>query len=118
MTAFNPGDRVRIVRDKSISAYNGVLGVVDIIANDNLWPIRVIFDEPVAERDNIAADIFDPDEIELVPPPEPAPADGETQALRERLLELAIKAAGFEDTHVTIVEAAKAFEAYITGDTK
>lgn len=121
MTDFNPGDRVRIVRDKSISAYNGVTGAIDTVANDNLWPIRVIFDEPVAACGNIKADIFDPDEIELIiaeSEPSPTPADPELQALRERLLDKTIKAIDFGADADTIVTIAKAFEAYVTGDTK
>lgn len=55
--------------------------------------------------------------VELVTDEAPTSvADGETQALRERLLDKAIEWATYTDSDV--LDTAKAFEAYITGGTK
>lgn len=55
--------------------------------------------------------------VELVAD-EPGRADPDSRALRERLLDKAIKAVDFSADAATVVETAQAFEAYITGGTK
>lgn len=127
MTDFKKGDRVRVVQDRTIPEYNGLTGTVESVSDDILWAIRVVFDEPVASRDGITADVFDDTEIELIAADDaaddatdeqPTPADPDLQALRERLLDKAIHSTGFAPDTDSVLATAKAFEAYVTGGTK
>lgn len=112
MTTFKPGDRVQWLgfiepNPGEPSRPIGTLGTVRNIFAD--IP-TVAWDGEYEDGSTWVANIA------LAPTPEPV--DPDTQALRERLLDKAIKAADFSADADTVVNIAKAFEAYITGDTK
>jgi hypothetical protein len=71
VSTFKIGDRVKVVNDTLVPEYNGLTGVVSAVDDTATWPgalaIKVGFDESAAERPNLMADHFAPDELELIP---------------------------------------------------
>ncbi len=68
MSTFKIGDRVKVVNDEAVAAYNGRTGTVTSVEDPSrAYPIQVKFDVPVALRGDVTSDGFDPVELALLP---------------------------------------------------
>lgn len=115
MTEFKVGDRVRLSAKASAYRRGKVGNSEGTVKPDDGFSQ---FEHVTVDWDNGSLENFPLiSEIELVPEEasEPVIVDSE---LRERLIEQAIKSSDFGVVTETIIARARAFEAYITGDTK
>lgn len=119
MTALNPGDRVQwlgFVRS-NMGEPERPVGTLGTVRTNHFGIPEIDWDGgngTIDGKEYSGSTWAD----NIAPAPTPEPVDPDTQALRERLLAQAARVADFGAAPESIVEAAQAFEAYITGDTK
>lgn len=119
---FKDGDRVVYTGEETPGA-KGLIGTVKDVQSDGTWIVLTdldfskagavpsYFDQGYARNFSLYT------KPSVEEPTEDTPANPELQALRERLLALAVKAY-VDEAHQSIVETARMFENYITGGTK